>query len=203
MGKNQTLKNRALASLEGKWTNAIVATIIYLLITGCVGQGVTTIFDGVTGYGISGFWTLLCLPMGWGITAYFLNLIRNEDIAYERLFDGYKDFVRIFLAEFLVVVCIAIGFMLLIIPGIILALMFCQTEYILKDDKQISAADAMKKSAEMMNGHKMEFFWLLLSFIGWLILSFLTLGFGFIFLQPYMETTFAHYYEDLKAQQAA
>jgi len=132
------------------------------------------------------------------LPAYFLNLIRNEDIAYERLFDGYKDFIRIFLAGFLVCVCVAIGFILLIFPGIIFLMMFSQTEYILKDDKEISAADAMKKSAEMMKGHKMEFFWLMLSFIGWAILSCLTFGFGFLFLQPYMETTLAHYYEDLK-----
>ena len=42
MGKNQSYKNRALASLEGKWSNGIIATIIFLLITGCVGQGATT-----------------------------------------------------------------------------------------------------------------------------------------------------------------
>ena len=38
MGNNQSYKNRALASLEGKWTNGIIATVIYLLITGCVLQ---------------------------------------------------------------------------------------------------------------------------------------------------------------------
>lgn len=201
MGTNQTYKNRALASLEGKWSKGVIATVIVSLLTGFVGQGASTFFDGVTGFGISGFWFLLCLPLGWGITAYFLNLIRNEDIAYERLFDGYKDFVRIFLAGFMVCVCIVIGFLLLIVPGIILTMMFSQTEYILKDDKQISAADAMQKSAEMMKGHKTELFWLMLSFIGWFILCCLTLGFGFIFLQPYFETTLSHYYEDLKAEQ--
>ena len=202
MDTNQGYKNRALASLEGKWTNGVIAAIIYLLISGCVGQGASMFFDVTTGYGISGFWYILCLPLEWGITVYFLNLIRNEDIAYERLFDGYKDFVRIFLAGFLVSLCVAIGCLLLIVPGIILALMFSQTEYILKDDKQISATDAMKKSVEMMKGHKAELFWLLLSFIGWFILCCLTLGFGFIFLIPYINSALAHYYEDLKAENA-
>lgn len=81
-------------------------------------------------------------------------------------------------------------------------MMLSQTSFILKDDKEISAADAMKKSAEMMKGHKMELFWLYLSFIGWGILCILTFGFGFIFLFPYMYTTLAHYYEDIKAQNA-
>lgn len=202
MDNNQGYKNRALASLEGKWTNGIIAAIIYLLISGCVGQGFSMFFDVATGYGISGFWYIICLPLEWGFTVYFLNLIRNEDIAYERLFDGYKDFVRIFLAGFLISLCVVIGLFLLIIPGVILALMFSQTDYIMKDDKQISAADAMKKSAEIMKGHKMELFWLMLSFIGWAILSVLTFGFGFIFLLPYMYSTLSHYYEDLKAENA-
>ena len=203
MGTNQTYKNRALASLEGKWSNGIITIIIYLLISGCVGQGASMFFDVATGYGISGFWYLLCLPLAWGATVYFLNLIRNEDIKYERLFDGYKDFVRIFLAEFLVILATLIGFILLIVPGVILALMFAQTEFILKDDKEISAADAIKKSMKMMEGHKAELFWLTLSFIGWLLLCLLTLGIGFLFLAPYFNTTMAHYYEDLKAESAA
>ena len=201
MGTNQTYKNRALASLEGKWSKGIIASIIYLLISGCVGQGASMFFDVATGYGISGIWHLLCLPLAWGTTVYFLNLIRHEDIAYERLFDGYKDFIRIFLAGFLVNICVVLGLLVLIVPGVILLLMFSQTDYILKDDKQISASDAMKKSAEMMDGHKMELFWLMLSFAGWFILSILTFGFGFIFFEPYFETTMSHYYEDLKAGQ--
>jgi uncharacterized membrane protein len=106
------------------------------------------------------------------------------------------------LAGFLVNICVLIGFILLIVPGIILLLMFSQTEYILKDNKEMSATDAMKKSAEMMQGHKKELFWLLLSFIGWFILAILSFGFGFIFLEPYFETTMSHYYEDLKAENA-
>jgi uncharacterized membrane protein len=72
------------------------------------------------------------------------------------------------------------------------------TDFILKDDKEISAVDALFKSWKMTKGHKMRLFWLALSFIGWAILSLLTLGIGFLFLVPYYEATFAHYYEDLK-----
>ena len=81
--------------------------------------------------------------------------------------------------------------------------MFSQVEYILKDDKEISAADALMKSMKMMEGHKMELFWLILSFIGWFLLCLVTLGIGFLFLAPYFNTTMAHYYEDLKAENAA
>ena len=203
MDSNQGYKNRALASLEGKWSTAAIAALIYFALSEGISYVATApMGDNLTiSYGTQGFWELLCLPLGWGFAIFFLNLIRNEDINYERLFDGYKDFVRVFLAGFLCVMAIAIGFVFFIVPGIILALMFSQTEYILKDDKQISAADAMAKSMKMMNGHKAELFWLMLSFIGWFLLSILTIGIGFLLLAPYFSTTMAHYYEDLKAEQ--
>jgi len=46
----------------------------------------------------------------------------------------------------------------------------------------------------------MKLFLLDLSFIGWMILSVLTLGIGLLFLQPYMSTARAAFYEDLKAE---
>ena len=200
MGNNQTYKDRALKSLEGKWVEGIIVTIFYVLIAGCGGSVVSLPFDPYTGMGAEGVWALLCLPLDWGFMVYFLNLIRNQDISYGRLFDGYKDFVRIFLAGLLVTICEAIGFALLIVPGIIVGLMFSQTCFIMKDDPQVSAIDAMKRSMEMMDGHKMELFKLWLGFLGWLILAVLTCGFGFLFLLPYLYATLAHYYEDLKAE---
>ena len=205
MDNNQGYKNRALANLEGKWGTAAILSLIYFALSEGISFVVTTPMGNGTAisYSTQGIWELLCLPLGWGFTVYFLNLIRNEDIKYERLFDGYKDFVRVFLAMFLVLLVVVIGTILFIVPGIILALMFSQTEYILKDDKEISAADALMKSMKMMEGHKMELFWLMLSFIGWFLLSCLTLCIGFLFLAPYFNTTMAHYYEDLKAENAA
>lgn len=202
MSNNQTYKNRALASLDGKWTNAVVASLIVFLISG-VGSSVVALPAGndiVASNGISSIWGLICMPLSWGAEVYFLNLIRNLDISYERLFDGYKDFIRIFLAMFLVTIAVLFGLVLLIVPGIIIGLMFSMTEFILKDHPEMGAADAIALSCRMTNGHKMEIFWLTLSFIGWFLLSCLTLGLGFLLLYPYYSATMAQYYEDLKAE---
>ena len=53
---------------------------------------------------------------------------------------------------------------------------------------------------KMMDGHKMDLFLLILSFIGWFLLSILTLGIGLLWLIPYMYTSIAHFYEQLKAE---
>ena len=202
METNQSYKNRALATLEGKWTTAAIASLIYLIISEGVIWMITTLMgmDSSTASGIELIWTILCLPLGWGISIFFLNMVRNANPSYESLFDGYKDFARIFLAGFLVVSASLIGCLFFIVPGIIVGLMFSQTDYILKDNKELGAIDAIKKSVEMMKGHKMELFWLMLSFIGWFILCVLTVGIGFLLFQPYFETTLSHYYEDLKKE---
>ncbi|MBQ9261292.1 MAG: DUF975 family protein [Prevotella sp.] len=202
MGTNQDYKNRALASLEGNWGKTAIATLIFLILSMGISWTVTTPMGDnlVMSYSTQGFLTLLCLPLGWGFVVYFLNLIRNDNTDYERLFDGYKDFIRIFLAEFLVNLATGIGMILLIIPGIIIGSGLVMTGFILKDDKEISAVDAMKKSWEMTDGHKGALVLLFLSFLGWIILSIFTLGIGMLFLYPYMQTALAHCYEDLKAE---
>ena len=203
MGNNQTYKNRALASLEGKWSTAVIATFIYLLISMGINWTITLpMGDDLTmSYSTSGIWTLICLPLGWGFVVYFLRLIRKEELDYGRLFDGYKDFLRIFLTMFLQNLAIVIGILLFIVPGIILGAGLIMTNFVLKDDPEIAYIDAMKKSWELTNGHKWDLIWLFLSFIGWIILSLLTFGLGFLLLYPYMYSALAHYYEDLKSEQ--
>ena len=51
-----------------------------------------------------------------------------------------------------------------------------------------------------MKGNKWRYFLLALSFLGWILLGILTLGIGFFWITPYIETTIAAFYNDIKAQ---
>ena len=73
------------------------------------------------------------------------------------------------------------------------------TPFILAEKPELSANEAIELSMKMMEGHKMEFFMLWLSFIGWSILGILTLCIGYLWLVPYMYTATAAFYEDVKA----
>lgn len=97
--------------------------------------------------------------------------------------------------------------LLLIVPGIMKAFAYSQTYFVYKD---LSAAtpdgharpryrDAITRSRQLMRGHKFEYFVLQLSFIGWAILSGLTLGIGQLWLTPYRFGVFANYYDNLVA----
>ena len=207
MDTNQGYKNRALASLEGKWDKAVIASVIYLVLTVGVSQVVSLPFSSsVAGSSSSSIiWTILCMPLMWGFVVFFLNLIRGKEISWESIFDGYKndEWKRVGGTYLLMYVYVVLWTLLLIIPGIIKGLSYSMTPFIMKDDPAISGNAAIEQSMRMMDGHKMELFWLYLSFIGWIILSIFTFGIGLVLLEPYMNTSVAHFYEDLKSQQNA
>ena len=89
--------------------------------------------------------------------------------------------------------------LLLIVPGIVKSLSYAMTPFILKDNPKASYDKAIIYSMRLMQGHKMDLFVLYLSFIGWFILSCLTLGIGFVFLVPYCQMSLARFYEEVKA----
>ena len=48
-----------------------------------------------------------------------------------------------------------------------------------------------------MKGHKGQLFVLELSFFGWIFLSVLSMGIGFIWLYPYMMFATMHFYDEI------
>lgn len=66
--------------------------------------------------------------------------------------------------------------------------------YIMAQNPDIGVMDAIGQSKELMRGHKGRLFWLSLTFIGWVLLSVLTFGIGFLWLNPYMEAAQAAFY---------
>jgi uncharacterized membrane protein len=200
MKRNSEYKDMALRSLEGNWTKAVVASLIAFLILEIVGSSPSMLVDPVPGMVWQGVITIMLLPLAWGYTVFFLRMAREENTDYERLFDGFSQYVRITLAELLKGIYVLLWMLLLIIPGFVKDYSYAMTEFILKDHPEISGEEAICQSMKMMQGHKMQLFLLDLSMIGWFILSCLTLGIGFLFLVPYNYSAHAHFYEDLKEQ---
>lgn len=96
------------------------------------------------------------------------------------------------------------GFMLLTyVIMLVFSLNFGQTLYILVDDPQKGIMEALRESYRMMHGHRGRYFRLILSFIGWAVLAYLSFGLAFLWLAPYMGCTFTYFYMDLREQQAA
>lgn len=87
---------------------------------------------------------------------------------------------------------------LTIVGGIIKNYSYKMVQYIIAENPNIKPKDAIKMSREMMNGNKMQAFKLDMSFIGWNILQYTTLGFVGLYVTPYYASTIAELYEVLR-----
>ena len=70
--------------------------------------------------------------------------------------------------------------------------------YILKDRPDLKYNGAIEESMRMMRGNKMKLFLLDLSFIGWILLCIITLGIALLWVEPYIVSARAAFYEELK-----
>ena len=186
---NVELMRMARESLKGKWelsvgvTGVYFLTIISLQSIKDIGPVMSVFIDG---------------PLMGGLVIFFLAMARGDDAKFEQLFDGFKRYLKYFGAYMLILVYVLLWSLLLIVPGIIAAFSYAMTYYIIADHPSIDAADALKKSKEMMDGNKGKYFGLMLRFLGWSLLAILSLGIGFLWLIPYMQVATAKFYDDLK-----
>ena len=127
-------------------------------------------------------------------------LVEGDDAIPENLYRiATKNYWHKVWGMFLMRLFIALWMLLLIIPGIVKMFSYAMTPYILEEHPELTASEAIDHSRAMMKGHKFDLFWLYLSFLGWLILSFFTFGIGLLWLSPYIQTAHAAFYEDVKA----
>lgn len=209
--ENYELKALGKRSLQGNWPLAAVVCVVAWLLTGAfTGNNGREAVDYVWQNGQiietsrSGFNSLASFisfiisgPIYLGLAAFFLKLVRNEEVRFGDLFGGFKYFLNTFLLHLFIVIFTILWFMLLIVPGFVALLKYSMAFYIMRDNPEIGALEAIRQSKELMYGHKTRFFFLWLSFIGWFILGIVTFGLGFLYLLPYYNATKAHFYEDL------
>ncbi len=189
------LKEAAKQQLAGKWTDAIILVVVYFLIVSVLSSLGNKLelswIAQIVSFIIAG-------PFTYAISKYFLKLTRGEKVGWRMLFDGFETMMTPTIKLYLwMSLKVFLWSLLLIVPGIIKAFAYSQAFFLINDDNKLDPKVALVKSETMMNGHKGELFVLQLSFIGWGILSVLTLGIGYLWLMPYMMTTFANYYENL------
>jgi uncharacterized membrane protein len=137
-------------------------------------------------------------PFALGAAIFSLSISRGKEARLEQIFQGFNSFSTAFIAYLLVILYVLLWALLLIVPGIIAALGYSMTFYILADDPLIKPQDALKKSKSMMDGYKLKLFYLVLRFFLLALLCILTLGIGFLWLIPYVHVTMAKFYDDIK-----
>ena len=143
---------------------------------------------------------LLAGPLELGLTLFMIEVVRTKKGNFNTGFAGFKQFGSSFVATLLMGIFICLWSCLFVIPGIIACFRYSLTYYILADNPEMSGSAAIKKSKEMMIGHKWELFVLLFSFFWWYLLCFITFGIAAIYVSPYINATMVNFYEKLKLE---
>ena len=135
--------------------------------------------------------------LGYGINLNHINLSRQIKASVPTLFEGFKDYGRVWLTFFFMSLFETLWTLLFVIPGIVKSIAYSFAPYIIAEDPNISPRDAIKRSMEITNGHKGELFVLYLSFIWWILLTGVTFGIAGIYVFPYMNQTYVNAYHSL------
>jgi uncharacterized membrane protein len=142
------------------------------------------------------------LPLAVGYSVFTLRVYRGEATDVGDMFrTGFSNYWRHVGGMLWMGLFTVLWTLLAIIPGIIKALAYFMTPYILAECPDVTATDALKLSMRMTKGHKGKVFVMGLSFIGWGLLTALTFGIlGIFYTGPYYYTSFAGLYHELKEE---
>lgn len=209
----QQILNRPAIKAEAKsfigqnarWWKMTLATIAIYLISGgfSIYVNIATVINRddpstTVGYSSSVI-TLLLIPFTIAASGYYLNHIRGFNPEWKSLYkEGIDNYGSYLVTGVLVNVFTVLWSLLFVVPGIIKAIAYSQAKYVIHDNPRLKGKEAIEISKRMTNGFKGDLFSMYLSFIGWYILVGLTGGILSIYVTPYVETTAAMYYENLK-----
>jgi len=180
-----TIKRSAKEAMKQQWGTAIGATFLTSLIVG--------------------FISIFGLPLQVSMYGTMHKIYKREKADIGAMFNGFgENYLRKLGGMLLAALFTWLWLLLFIIPGIVKGIAYSMTAFILAEYPNVTASDAIKLSMRMTKGYKGEIFVMYLSFIGWQLLSVLTLGIlSIVYVSPYMYTTYGGYYEELKKEALA
>ncbi len=183
------IKERAKASCSANRGIGIAAYFVFTIVMGVV---------SATGIGSILVAPVLLVGYNFFCTHYYL-MDSNPTIGdiFSKSFDNYG---RKLGGTLWMSLWIYLWSLLFVIPGIIKGIAYSMTPYILANEPDVEATQALKLSMRMTDGHKWDIFVMGLSFLGWELLSALTCGILDIFyVGPYRNAAMAGLYLELRA----
>ena len=138
-------------------------------------------------------------PLKVGCFTFFKNNVLDPPADLDSISLGFRNYGHTFVTLFLTDLFQVLWTLLFIIPGIIKGYSYRMVPYILAEHPEMPPTEIITRSREMMDGNKWHAFCYDLSFIGWMILSILTLGIlGVFWVNPYKDNADAVLYLAVK-----
>lgn len=184
---------------------SIASTLVINIISGIFGfTGALTGSESISAFGVflsmvtSLVIGLLLGVVQFGYIVYCLKVFKQEDTGINELFAYFPMLLKIIGLTLWMELFITLWSCLCIIPGIIAGLRYSQAFFVLAENPDMSIRDCVNESKALMSGRLWEYFVLQLSFILWILLVAVTCGLASLYVQPYMQITYAGYYLSLK-----
>ena len=192
------LKQNAKDCIREQALNPILVTLVYTLIITAI-----SLLGGILGATVFIPFILSIASIGVqiGYIYYCMKVAKREQGAYADLaylIQNWRFGLKLVALSFLINILVSLWSLLFLIPGVIKAISYSQAIMIMLENPNIDIMTALKESQKMMDGHKMEYFVLDLSFILWGLLVAVTFGIASLWVSPYIQITMVNYYNILK-----
>lgn len=138
-----------------------------------------------------------------GYNRFNLNLIDGEELKISQVVSFFSHWTKAIAVSFLRWLYTFLWTLLFIIPGIIASYSYSMATFILAENPDMPAKEALRLSKEMMRGNKWRLFCLSFSFIGWSFLCIFTLGIGYLWLMPYEKAAVTDFYREISGTRKA
>ena len=194
MKQAKELRAAAWEKKKGRWGMLALVFFIYSLIMAACAALSYVVVGAVAVLLLSG-------PLMLGFTMVCLAVSRRQGASLSKLFEGFSRFGDSLVLFLLMDIFIFLWSLLLVIPGIIKMYSYSMSWFVLHDRPDLTGNEARKRSMYLMKGHKWRLFCLDFSFLGWYLLSALTLGILAFWVTPYHMTARAEFYQELLAEE--
>lgn len=146
-----------------------------------------------------GFWLLILGPIEWGAHFAMLKAVRGKKPELLDIFVFQKNYINVVLAHLLVTVIIVVGFIFLIVPGIIFACKLAFVPYLVTD-RRMEATEAIRESWRMTTGHAGTIFLMGLLVFPIVLAGALLLGVGIVLAVMWIDLAFAAIFATVAAK---
>jgi uncharacterized membrane protein len=173
-----------------------VVIIIISALAGSIG-GHSGSYPGNTSSLLS---TLVSMLVNFSLIYISLKFVDGQPVEYTDLYRGFtlKKVINYIAASFLYWIMVGVGLILLVVPGVYLAVTFGQFSYAIVD-KDLGIIDAFKYSKQITSGEKLHLIGFWLATIGVIILGALALLVGLIWAIPTAMVAGAYVYRKLSS----
>lgn len=190
-------------AFKDEWMMVYGIGIVYLIVVGIL-SALSFPFRPESGDSPGAFYllyqfvsTIIQVLLGAGASYALLGIVQNDASGgMDRLFAGLSHLVPLLVATLLTWIAVGFGFILLIIPGIVISLGLSQVYYLILD-RQLGAVEAMQASWAMMRGYKMSLLVLGIASLLIVLVSLIPFGLGLLVSVPTVSLATAAFYDRL------